>query len=358
MDDKEKNIGNDIEENKDDLLSQSEETEEGTSSLIDKEESTVSNSIDKSKEETTETSEDNEENNEEDNEIEEEDDIQVTYGENGFNEEPINTEEGNKKKKNKLPLIILGIVIAILIGFIGTVGYFIFNIASDVSNEIDKITGNENQPVVEKIDIGKQDEVVDKAKDILDKTKDKSTNLNLPSIPSKEEDKVSDYYTFDNSYNNIKFEYPKYWTEIPQFQIKETEENVKNVIMVGYPPNSPTIDNMRITIEETPISVTSKEYFRETEERMVEIFPKFQIKQKGETTVSGREAPTRIYRWVPETELEKSPYKQEWLHIQQYQVYVAGQSKVYIVTFTSDEHTFEEKFEEYQRILTTLELGD
>ena len=152
--------------------------------------------------------------------------------------------------------------------------------------------------------------------------------------------------------------YPSNWIENYQFQINKTSDNVNNIVLLTNTPEYVELDNMRITVEYTKKSITAKEYIRQTEEKMKQIFPELTIVNTGEITVSGREAPTRVYIWVPEEELAKSEFPQEWKRIQQYQVYVSGNNKMYIVTFTGSIDGFSKNYEKYEKILDTLVLGD
>lgn len=269
------------------------------------------------------------------------------------------------KKKNKKPLnkILFIAIIIVLVGIIFMLG---LKFLSSGSSEQTPVV-NEEFTKGEDISVQKAKEIVEEANKNMEgiqltttsEGKDSDISTTLPTLPAEEEKVDSNQpQDFVNNELGISFTYPSEWIEIFSFQGKQTPKEVKNVVMVGYPADSNIIDNMRISIEGTPLSITSKEYFSDTEELMAEVFPKFQLVNKGEMTVSGREAPTRTYVWVPQEELDRSPYEQEWLRIKQLQVYVAGNNKVYVVTFTGEEKLFDKNFEKYKEILSTLELGE
>lgn len=206
--------------------------------------------------------------------------------------------------------------------------------------------------------------VVDMTIDHINKAKEetlhtsKNNNLILPSLPDETPIENKETKSYFNSKYNISFEYPLEWEEIIEFEYSESSDNVENVIMVGILDEKNNINNMRISIEDIPVSITSKEYIEKTDGLLEEVFPKFQSMNSGEITVSGREAPTRMYIWVPQTELDRTPYKQEWSRIQQYQIYVSGKTKMYVVTFTANKDMFLDNFKTYENILKTLTLGD
>lgn len=181
----------------------------------------------------------------------------------------------------------------------------------------------------------------------------------IPSLLDVEEPVVVDgKIEYSNTSQNINFSYPSEWLELMSFTSKERPKNVQNVVMVGRSPESGIVDNMRISIEGTPKSITSKHYFEETEGLMQQVFPKFQLVSTEELTVSGREAPSRIYTWIPVEELERTPFVQEQIALKQQQIYLAGKEKVYVVTFTATATDFDEHYAKYKEILSTLELDN
>lgn len=183
--------------------------------------------------------------------------------------------------------------------------------------------------------------------------------VTLPTLPEEEEPVVVDgKIEYQNDAQNIQFTYPSEWLELLSFTAKERPENVKNVVMVGRSAESGIVDNMRISIEGTPKSITSKHYFEKTEGLMQQVFPKFQLISSDELTVSGREAPSRVYTWTPEAELERTPFEQEQIALKQQQIYVAGQEKVYVITFTATAKEFDKQYPKYKEVLSTLELDN
>ena len=249
--------------------------------------------------------------------------------------------------------VIISIMIAVLVLFFSIfVGVFLLNYL----NEEDTQTSDSKLNTEENIEHEEnpKDIVTDKAMEVINRSISKKEKMNIPLTIKKGEYESLKYH---NSFLDIKFEYPSYWVENYTFQVKDTDENVQNVVLLTHPSDKEVLDNMRISIEYLDKSITSKEYIRQTEERMYDIFPELQIVNTGELTVSGREAPSRIYIWVTEEELEKSQFPQEWNRIQQYQIYVAGQTKIYIITFTTTVEDFSKNYEKYERIISTLELG-
>lgn len=185
------------------------------------------------------------------------------------------------------------------------------------------------------------------------------TVTTLPALPEEEEPVVVDgKIEYINDAQNIHFTYPSEWLELLSFTAKKRPENVKNVVMVGRSADSGVVDNMRISIEGTPKSITSKHYFEKTEGLMQQVFPKFQLISTDELTVSGREAPSRVYTWTPEAELERTPFAQEQIALKQQQIYVAGKEKVYVITFTATAKEFDDQYPKYKEILSTLELDN
>lgn len=266
-------------------------------------------------------------------------------------------EKKQKKPKDEVPpsngkktKIIFGIIILILLLLIFMVGKALLGESGPKGQGVD-----ESFTSAENISVEKAVELTEIASQ---KAEGMNTISSLPTVTTEEGVEEEQDFVYEDAGLGVKFEYPKEWVELGQFQTKQTADSVKNVIMVGYPAESDILENMRITIEATPTSITAKEYFNETEGRMKEIFPKFQHVTSGEITVSGREAPTRTYLWVPQSELDRTQYHQEWTRLKQYQVYVAGKTKMYLVTFTSDEKIFDKNMSKYQDILKNLQLGE
>lgn len=264
--------------------------------------------------------------------------------------------KNRKKLNNKVVFNIfaIGLLIAIALVLILKVVF------SDGGNEALPVPQEEFENG-EEISVEKAKEIIEQANKDLGNIQEEQTDTTnegvLPTLPSEDEEVVdTGTIEYDNSSHGIHFTYPSEWLELFSFTTKEKPENVENIVMVGYPVDSGKIDNMRISIEGTPVSITAKKYFQSTENLMKNVFPKFQLIEEGELTVSGREAPTRTYTWVPEGELERTPYEQEWVYIKQQQIYVAGKDKVYVVTFTSDKEDFDSNFEKYKDIISTLEL--
>lgn len=267
--------------------------------------------------------------------------------------------ENNKEKTSKIQtpnnkkiLMIAGIIglsIVLLFSMVFITKLIIKDNNKPTETQTEVVENNDNKKA--------EDIVIERVKEIVNKANEKTKVINLPTTSVDGEQKDT-YFTYTNDYYGISFKYPSNWIENYQFQLKKTDNNVKNIVLLTQPPEEENLDNMRITIEYTKKSITAKEYIRQTEEKMKQIFPELTIVNTGEITVSGREAPTRVYIWVPEEELEKSDFPQEWKRIQQYQVYVAGNNKMYIVTFTGTVDTFSKNYEKYEQILETLELGD
>lgn len=264
--------------------------------------------------------------------------------------------KSRKKLNNKVifNIFAIGLLIAIALVLILKVAF------SDGGNETLPVPQEEFENG-EEISVEKAKEIIEQANKDLGNIQEEQTDTTnegvLPTLPSEDEEVVdTGTIEYDNSSHGIHFTYPSEWLELFSFTTKEKPENVENIVMVGYPADSGKIDNMRISIEGTPVSITAKKYFQSTENLMKDVFPKFQLIEEGELTVSGREAPTRTYTWVPEGELERTPYEQEWVYIKQQQIYVAGKDKVYVVTFTSDKEDFDSNFEKYKDIISTLEL--
>lgn len=151
--------------------------------------------------------------------------------------------------------------------------------------------------------------------------------------------------------NLISFQYPSDWTFFEDFNSKKTKSNVSNVLLLGNQYN-----NLRISIEKTPVDITTKKYFEETVEKMKTVFHKYQLIKEGQTIVSGRESFYRLYKWLPEEEELKSKYPEEWTRIKQYQLYVAGKEHVFVITFTSKEEDFNNNYPIYEKILKTMTL--
>lgn len=162
--------------------------------------------------------------------------------------------------------------------------------------------------------------------------------------------------SYSNSRFGASFEHPPEWIELTGFTSKETTENVSNIVMVGYPADSSTIENLRISLEGTPVSISAKEYFSKTEGLMEQTFNKFSLIKKGETTANGGEAPYRIYQWIPTSEDEEHTYDKHKMKIKQYQIYLAGKEKVYVVTFTAEASVFDKNFQKYNQILSNMQL--
>lgn len=189
---------------------------------------------------------------------------------------------------------------------------------------------------------------------------DNKTSNNQTGLVSFREEEVvvnsNGLVPYSNARFGASFEHPPEWTELTGFTAKETAKNVSNVVMVGYPAESDTIENVRISMEGTPVSISSKEYFSKTEGLMGQTFNKFSLIKKGETTANGGEAPYRIYQWIPTSEEEEHTYEKYKTKIKQYQVYLAGKEKVYVVTFTAEASVFDKNFEKYNKVLSTLSL--
>jgi len=266
-------------------------------------------------------------------------------------ERPEEYKPQSKRSIDKTKVIVIaGVVCAIflLVFSMSFLTKMIIN-KTDAPIEIEAVEDTESKKA--------EDIVVERVKEIVSKAHEKTKVINLPTT-SVDGEKDDRYFTYNNDYYGISFKYPSNWIENYQFQIKKTSDNVKNIVLLTHPPEDEELDNMRITVEYTKKSITAKEYIRQTEEKMKQIFPELTIVNTGEITVSGREAPTRVYIWVPEEELAKSEFPQEWKRIQQYQVYVSGNNKMYIVTFTGSIDGFSKNYEKYEKILDTLVLGD
>lgn len=266
-------------------------------------------------------------------------------------ERPEEYKPQSKRSIDKTKVIVIaGVVCAIFL--------LVFSMSFLTKMIINKTDAPTEVEVVEDTESKKaEDIVVERVKEIVSKAHEKTKVINLPTT-SVDGEKDDRYFTYNNDYYGISFKYPSNWIENYQFQIKKTSDNVKNIVLLTHPPEDEELDNMRITVEYTKKSITAKEYIRQTEEKMKQIFPELTIVNTGEITVSGREAPTRVYIWVPEEELAKSEFPQEWKRIQQYQVYVSGNNKMYIVTFTGSIDGFSKNYEKYEKILDTLVLGD
>lgn len=271
----------------------------------------------------------------------------------------------SKKKKSKRALLNI-----LLISFIIIMGLFIIVMFTGGGDNEDVTTEPSKSEIKEgeAISVQKAKEIVEDANSHLEEATSENTyggNESTEAISLLDEDISSDtnstpnengQMNFADIHNGISFTYPTEWMELFSFTTKPVPMGVKNAVMVGYPADSKIIDNMRISIEGTPLSISAKKYFTETEGVMEQTFHKFQLIKKGETTVAGGEAPYRIYSWIPETEENFSPYEKDWLKIKQYQVYVAGKEKVYVVTFTAEDKLFNKNFKKYEEILSSLEL--
>lgn len=339
MEDKEQNLPREIEEPRRPTFSIEEEDEE---EFVYKVPPTSS------EEEEVEKGKESGEQEPDDKEIDEEDFLKM-LNQHKKEKEPKKRKEPKEKKPFHVGKVILPIAIIVLL-------ILIFLVAKAI------LTREEGSGTEATFSSG-ENVSVEKALELTEMASEKSENLNsinaLPSVPSTETTEETEALPhFTDKSLGIDFLYPREWVELGQFQTKPTASSVKNVIMVGYPVDSNVMENMRISIEETPTSITSKEYFKETEGRMKEIFPKFQSVDSGEITVSGREAPTRTYLWVPQSEIDRTEFHQEWTRLKQYQVYVAGKRKVYLVTFTADEDSFNKNVSKYQEVLKGLQLGE
>lgn len=212
-----------------------------------------------------------------------------------------------------------------------------------------------------------EDIVVDSLQQVLDKAQSTIQSTNGLDWLEEKEDWVitgeasssnSDQKsTYLNSDYNIEFQYPASWVETYDFRTLDTKDNVHNIVMLGNSAGNVVLNNMRIVVEDTKQSLTSKQYVEKTEELMRNTFPEFQSIDTGEITVAGRGALTRMYLWVPDSEKARTPYPQEWTRIQQYQIYVSGQAKMYIITFTATREDFSKFYNTYESILNTLTFG-
>lgn len=268
----------------------------------------------------------------------------------------------NEKKEKKIKInfknrktLFFIIVLFLIIVFFSLI-FLKNNLFKNDLSVNDKISIQSEEVKISNVNKNEVENIINETEGFINKTEAKVKNLNLPVLPQKSNKPISQQNEYIDNYYNISFKYPSDWIELYQFSTKKTEENVKNIVMVGQPLETNNIDNMRISIEYTPISISAKEYFSQTEERMSKIFPHFKAMNAGEKTVSGREAPARIYEWVSKEETDKSKFPQEWTKTMQYQLYVAGKTKIYIITFTTTEENFNDRIETYQEILKTINL--
>lgn len=191
---------------------------------------------------------------------------------------------------------------------------------------------------------------------IIDETKLGTDAFDLTEIDdgriSKNE--IGDY-TFADPSSGLSLTYPGKWNEVYGFTAKERPINVNNVVLIGSDPSVSKADNMRISIEATQQSVSAKEYFDKTVDLFAENFDEYQLISSGEKTISGGEAMYRVYSWstketVPEVRSSKD-------RITQYQVYIAGQEKMHVITFTSMSDKFDRNYDTYEEILSTIHVN-
>lgn len=195
-----------------------------------------------------------------------------------------------------------------------------------------------------------------KALELLERRRVLPPNLRPPVVPEIVGERDTSYSVHENADYGLSFKYPSHWVEVPQFRESPQTQNVSNLVMLADNTKPGFLKNMRVVVERTPLSLTAKDYIRETEDRMKEIFPFFQKVREKEVTVSGREAPARVYMWVPDTESSLSPHPEEWRRIKQYQVYIADGQSMFVITFTSWMQDFEDDFDSFQNVLKSMQI--
>lgn len=259
--------------------------------------------------------------------------------------------EPNKKNKNKLlPIIIaLVVIVAGIGGFMAVKTLFGNNTAPVVSDT----TSSENvdKDTVDSI-VKETQEVVDNANSSAEQYEKNNelppqVGVDIDEEINIENEQASTSTTKTYADNVVSFTYPSEWVEVPEFKTRTTDDNVTNIIMLGLTPTDvEDTNNMRITIEKTLTSITAKDYLAKTEELMKKSFTNIKTRKSAELTIAGREAPSRIYTFNDESGNS----------VEQFQIYVAKDRDIYVITFTSSEKNFAKNLETYKTILKTLKL--
>ena len=262
-----------------------------------------------------------------------------------------------QKKKIKPLFIIIGLIvlIAILLIFV-VVSLF----SGDSTSKKSSIPSTSTTVVKnEEIDNETVNNLVEETQEIIDNanstTEEFVQNNELPpqvgididdEIIEENMTETTKTKTFAN--NSISFNYPKEWEEISSFNTRETDSNIKNIVMLGLTPlDAEDTNNMRITVEETLTAMTAKDYVTQTENLMKQSFSNIKMRKSTELTIAGREAPSRIYTFNDEAGNS----------VEQFQIYVANGQNMYVITFTSAEESFVKNLETYKEILKTIQIN-